>query len=137
LVRETPKGPIVGSVEMSHLGLQSSGIISDVMDTRVYYVHENDTLGEALHAFYVTNQPLFMVTNSHEEFVGIITVQHIINQLLGHVPGSDFDQYADISAVAAKHHHKKPEEVPAELPAKASETISDETDDEFTVEVIE
>jgi CBS domain containing-hemolysin-like protein len=95
------------------------------MDETVYYVHENDTLSEALHAFFVTNHPMFIVVNSFEEFVGIITVENILHQLLGHIPGEEFDQYANLSAVAAKHEHKpkepKKEAEPSEILAEPAE----------------
>lgn len=106
LVREKSKGPVIGTLNLSELGIKSTGKVRDVMNDTVYYVHENDTLSEALHAFFVTNHPMFVVVNSFEEFVGIITVENILHQLLGHVPGEDFDQYADLAAVAAKHDQK-------------------------------
>jgi CBS domain containing-hemolysin-like protein len=110
LVRESPKGPFIGSLIASQLGINSAGKVRDVMNPTVYYVHENDSLGEALHAFFVTNHPLFVVVNSFEEYVGVITVESMLRQLMGHLPGDDFDQYADPAAVAARHpKHKKTE----------------------------
>lgn len=107
LVRETPKGPVIGSLELRNLNLNSSGKVRDIMNSRVYFLHENDSLSEALHAFFVTNQSLFVVVNNAEENIGIITVQTILNQLLGHIPGDDFDQYANLSAVAQRHSKPK------------------------------
>lgn len=106
LVREKAKGPVIGTLDYTRLGIRSTGKIRDVMNETVYYVHESDTLSEALHAFFVTNHPMFVVVNSFEEFVGIITVENILYQLLGHIPGQDFDQYANLTAVAAKHNKK-------------------------------
>lgn len=110
------KGPIVGSLEFHKLDLHSKGHVRDLMNSTVYYVHENDSLSEALHAFFVTNHPLFVVVNSFEEYLGIITVENILHELLGHVPGDDFDQYADLAAVAARHPKasKKPKKPEAE-----------------------
>lgn len=107
LVRDGTKGPFVGTLAFRDLDLKSTGKVRDVMSGTVYYVHENDTLSEALHAFFSTNHPLFVVVNSFEEFVGIITVENILRQLIGHIPGDDFDQYADITAVAARHPKAK------------------------------
>ncbi len=107
LVQDGKKGPIVGSLAFTHLDLKSTGTVRDVMDDSVYFVHEDDSLSEALHAFFVTNRPLFVVVNSAEDYVGIISVQTILEQLLGHVPGNDFDQYADSTAVAHRHHRPK------------------------------
>jgi CBS domain containing-hemolysin-like protein len=106
LVREKAKGPVIGALDYTRLGIKSEGRVSDVMDSTVYYLHENDSLSEALHAFFVTNHPVFIVVNSFEEFVGIITVENILLQLLGHIPGQEFDQYADLTAVAARHTNK-------------------------------
>lgn len=103
LVREDKKGPLVGVLEVSQLGIKSSGQVRDIMRPNVYYLHEDDRLNEALHAFFVTNFPVFAVVNSHEELLGIITVEQILQQLLGHIPGEDFDQYADLAAVVTRH----------------------------------
>jgi len=111
LVREKAKSPVIGTLDVRQLGIKSSGHVRDVMDDTVYYVHESDTLSEALHAFFVTNHPVFVVVNSFEEYVGIITVENILYQLLGHVPGEDFDQYADLGAVAARHAHQQKQQV--------------------------
>jgi CBS domain containing-hemolysin-like protein len=112
LVKDKPKGMVVGTLAFDRLNLNSQGHVRDVMDETVYYLHENDSLSEALHAFFVTNHPLFIVVNSSEEFVGIISVEDVIRHLMGHVPGDDFDQYADPTAVAARHpkHPEKPAE---------------------------
>ena len=104
-VRDTAKGPFVGVLLVSRLTLKTTGQVRDIMEPTVYYLHEEDSLREALHAFFITNQPLFIVVNTAEAFVGVITIEAIIQQLLGHVPGNDFDQYADPAAVAARHHH--------------------------------
>lgn len=108
LVKDKKGGMVVGTLAIGQLGLQSKGHVRDLMDRTVYYLHENDSLSEALHAFFVTNHPMFIVVNSFEEFVGIVTVESIIKQLLGHVPGDDFDRYADPSAVAARYPRKPP-----------------------------
>jgi CBS domain containing-hemolysin-like protein len=119
LVQDSPNAEIVGTLAIHELGLHSSGRVRDIMDPTVYYVHESDSLSEALHAFFVTNHPLFIVTNSFEEYVGIITVQSILRQLLGHVPGDDFDRYSDLQAVANRHprarRSKKAEDIAPEV----------------------
>lgn len=103
LVRETPKGPYVGSIDIARLGITTTGTVRDIMNPTIYYLHEADSLTEALHVFFATNHALFLVVNSFEEFVGIVSIEDVLKQLVGHVPGDDFDQYADPSAVAARH----------------------------------
>lgn len=126
-VRESAKGPIVGVLSLTGLDLKKTAHVSDVMDETVYYLHEADSLSEALHAFFETNHPLFVVVNSFEEYVGIVTIQNIVRQLLGHVPGEDFDHYSNLGAVAARYgHSKKPDEEPEkseETPVKTDEEV--------------
>lgn len=107
-VREKQKGPIVGLLDVQDLGLKSSGTVRELMNPTVYYLHENDTLAQALHALYVTNHPVFVVVDGEETYLGLITIDLLLRQLLGHVPGNDFDQYNDPSAVAARYREDQP-----------------------------
>ncbi len=114
LVREKAKGQVIGTLAFNRLGIDSKGKVRDLMNDTVYYLHENDSLSEALHAFFVTNHAMFIVVDSFEDFVGIITIESIIRQLLSHLPGESFDQYADPSAVAARHAKKAKTDTQAE-----------------------
>jgi len=134
LVREKPKAPFEGSLAFSRLGIHATGKVSNLMETPVYYLHESDSLGQALHAFFTTNHPMFVVINSFEEFVGIVTIESVLKLLLGHVPGDDFEEYANPAAVAARHpQHAEAELVidPVEAPAAepAAKTGDDDSDD--------
>jgi CBS domain containing-hemolysin-like protein len=111
LVRASRKGDFVGTLAFQRLNLDSRGKVGDTMDESIYYLNETDSLGQALHAFFTTNQPLFVVVNSAEEYVGVLTIANVLTELLGHVPGEDFDQYADPAAVAARHTVKTDDEV--------------------------
>jgi metal transporter CNNM len=92
--------------------------IKDVMRREVYYVHEEQTLDHALKAFIKTKHHLFIVINSFEEFVGIITIEDILEQIIGKKIVDEFDKYDDLREVAAlrakevRHHRlqavKKP-----------------------------
>jgi CBS domain containing-hemolysin-like protein len=111
LVRATRKGPFVGTLAFSHLNLASQGKVGDTMEQTIYYLNETDSLDQALHAFFTTNQPLFVVVDSSEEYVGVLTMGGVLTELLGHVPGEDFDQYSDSAAVAARHTVKTDDEM--------------------------
>lgn len=104
LVCEKKKGPFVGILEAENLGLHSQGLVHNLMRPTVYYLHEDDTLSEALKAFFVTNFPVFVVVNEHEEFAGIVTVEEILKKLMGHIPGDEFSEYTNPSAVANRHN---------------------------------
>jgi CBS domain containing-hemolysin-like protein len=123
LVRESRKGDFVGTLSFQQLDLQSTGKVRDIMKSTVYYLHENDSLSQALHAFFVTNCPLFVVVNSFEEYVGILTIENVLRQLLGHVPGDDFDQYADPQLVAARHSQTKKSDQSDETPVKTDDEV--------------
>lgn len=130
LVRDSKTGPFVGTLPFSKLNLQSTGKVHDLMNPAVYYLHENDRLTDALHALFVTNHAIFVVVNSFEEYIGVITIESVLKQLLGHIPGDDFDQYSDMVAVAARHRKKMPKPEP-----EAGEP--DEISDKTPAEVIE
>jgi CBS domain containing-hemolysin-like protein len=124
LVRESKKGPIVGNLQVTNLGIDSEGLVQDAMDKTVYYLHENDSLSEALHAFFVTNYPMFVVVNSFEEYVGIVTMESILKQLMGHMPGDEFDQYSDRTLVAARHATQTETlQVDKDAPVKTDEKV--------------
>lgn len=90
--------------------LKHSGTVADVMHKKVYYVHEDHPLEQVLDAFLKTHHHMFIVVNSFEEFVGIITIEDILEQILGCKIVDEFDQYDDVRAVAshqAKAVHKE------------------------------
>ena len=108
LVRDKKDGPLVGVLEAGQLGIHSQGLVANLMRPTIYYLHEDDNLSEALKAFFITNFPVFVVVNSHEEFVGIVTIENVLKQLVGHIPGDDFSEYASLNVVANKYnenHH--------------------------------
>lgn len=118
LVRESPKGDFVGTLAFKQLDLKSSGKVRDIMSDTVYYLHEGDSLSQALHAFFATNRSIFVVVNNFEECAGVLTIETVIKQLLGHIPGDDFGQHTNIAAVAARHAKPKDSDKTDETPVK-------------------
>ena len=92
------------------------------MHAKIYYLNEEDNLGQALHAFFMTNQPLFVVVNNAGEYVGVLTIAAVLTQMLGHVPGESFDRYADPEAVASRHV-KPTEPETEETPVKTDDEV--------------
>lgn len=80
---------------------KSGGRVCDIMHKSVHYVHEEQPLDHALQAFLKTKQHLFIVVNSFEEMVGVITIEDILEQILGKPIVDEFDKYDDLRAVAA------------------------------------
>ena len=112
LVRDSRGGPVVGLLECKRLDLKSSGSVRDLMNPVVHYLHEKDSLSEALHAFSATGSPLFIVVNSSGEYMGVVSMQNVLQTLLGQMPSDDFDQYTELNAVASRHLRAKTREEP-------------------------
>lgn len=104
---------IVGMLYLHDLvAAKQTGTVAEVMKHRLLYVHEDFTLYDTLQAFLKTKHHLFLVVNSFEEYVGIITIEDILEQMIGKPIVDEFDAYDDLRAVAAKaahheHHARK------------------------------
>lgn len=79
---------------------KAGGQVEDVMKKEVYYVHEEQNLYHALQAFLKTRHHLFLVINRFEELVGVISIEDVLEQILGKQIIDEFDQYHDLRAVA-------------------------------------
>lgn len=82
----------------------------DVMRAEVYYINEQSTLDHALSAYLQTKHHLFVVVNEFEDVVGVISIEDVLEQIIGQPIQDEFDKYDDLRAVAAKHASKKREE---------------------------
>lgn len=92
------------------VGKKDSGHVRDVMRKDVFYVHEDFSLRQALQAFLKTKHHMFIVVNSFEEFVGVITIEDILEQVIGQPIVDEFDKYEDVRAVAAATAQEEHEE---------------------------
>lgn len=100
---------IIGTLRLITLDeARSAGKVRDYMDQPPVFLHESDTLAEALQVIYHAQQQLFVVVNSFDEYVGIVTLEDILARLIGRPVPSDFDAHHDRAAVAAKHPAAKP-----------------------------
>lgn len=103
---------VIGTLFMRDLvRKQSRATVRDVMRDDVLYIHEEYTLQQALQAFLKTKHHLFVVVNSFEEFVGILTIEDVLEQVIGKQIIDEFDAFDDVRAVAAsaaaKEHAKR------------------------------
>ena len=101
-VYEAKKDNIVGVLYLHDLvATKQSGVVRTVMRRKVTYVHEEFTLYQTLQAFIKTKQHLFVAVNSFEEYVGIITIEDVLERVIGKLIVDEFDTYDDLRAVAA------------------------------------
>lgn len=103
-VYEGKKDNIVGTLYLRDVvGSKKSGTVASCMRSNsLSYLHEDQPLTEALSAMVKHHRHLMIVVNSFEEYVGIVTLEDIIEQILGQKIVDEFDQYEDIRAVAQK-----------------------------------
>jgi CBS domain containing-hemolysin-like protein len=122
---------IVGILYLHDLvGTKRTGRVDGIMGKQLTYVHEDFTLYQTLQAFLKTKQHLFLVVNSFEELVGIITIEDVLEQMIGRAIIDEFDRYDDLRAVAAaaaRKDHKDHAE-PKPEPEVKSQTISESSE---------
>lgn len=112
---------IIGTLYLRDLvNTKAGGKVKDKMAPKALYLHEDQTLHDALQAILKTRHHLYIVVNSFEEYVGIITIEDVLEQIIGEQIMDEFDEYEDLRVVAkriaekehASHAAKeKPEEV--------------------------
>lgn len=86
------------------------------MEARVFYIREDQNLHHALAAFLRTHHHLFVVVNEFRETVGLLSLEDVIEALLGRKIIDEFDAHDDLRAVAMRNprrnnHPKKHEDV--------------------------
>ncbi len=114
---------VVGTLYLKNLvGAAKSDTrkVKDVYDKHVYFVNQTQTLNHALNAFLRTKHHLFVVVNEFQEMTGVITIEDILEQLIGRKIVDEFDKYDDLREVAAlaAKKDKKSQPDPVEAEAK-------------------
>ncbi len=125
-VYEGSKDNFVGIVYMRDmLKSRAGGSVKGLMEQKIYFVHDESKLGDVLQAFLKTHHHMFLVVNQFEEIVGLITLEDVLEQIIGKPIIDEFDAYEDLRAVAAKlakKEHNQQDEV-ASPSSNASEVI--------------
>jgi metal transporter CNNM len=88
------------------VNMQTSHMVKDIMRKDVFYVNESALLDQALKAFLKTQHHLFMVVNEYEDVVGVITIEDILERIIGKRIVDEFDKYDDLRAVARTEAQK-------------------------------
>jgi len=99
---------IVGTLAMEQIAdVNLRGSVDDSTDHRLAYLHQDDTLEQALQAFYETRQHLFIVLGARGNYVGVLALTDILHELAGRPEGKTFGQFDDRDVVMARHQAKK------------------------------
>lgn len=105
---------IVGMLHIQDLltldGGKRTTTAEKAMEARVYYIHQDQTLRQALAGFIRTHHHLFIVINQYRETVGVLTLEDVIEALLGRKIIDEFDSHQDLRMVAARNpkHNNTP-----------------------------
>lgn len=82
------------------LDVKASTRVSEIMHSPVHYVNEERELDHVLQAFIKTKQHLFLVVNEFAEITGLITIEDVVEQVLGKPIVDEFDKYDSMREVA-------------------------------------
>ena len=97
---------IVGILHISNLlalDVKKSTTAEKTMDPKVFYIREDQTLSHALAAFIRTRHHLFIVVNQFRETVGLLSLEDVIEALIGRKIVDEFDKHDDLRAVAMRN----------------------------------
>ncbi len=73
------------------------------MEPKVYYINQDQTLQHALAAFLKTRHHMFIVVNGYRETAGVVTLEDVIEALLGRKIVDEFDVHDDLRIVAERN----------------------------------
>ena len=72
----------------------------EVCSKKVYFVNEDQSLDHVLNAFIKKREKLFIVVNKFAEYVGVIAIEDILEEIVGKEIVDEFDEYEDVRKVA-------------------------------------
>jgi CBS domain containing-hemolysin-like protein len=87
--------------DLLSLDIQKSVTAEKAMEAKVLYIHQEQTLEHALAAFLKTHHHLFIVINDERETVGLLTLEDVMEALLGRKILDEDDNHEDARAIAA------------------------------------
>jgi len=91
------KDNIVGTLFLKDLvERRMTGKVFSAMSNEYYEIQENDSLEDALKQFIKTQHHIFIVKNQFSEVVGVITIEDVIEQMIGRKIIDESDAYDDM-----------------------------------------
>lgn len=92
--------------DLLSLDNKHSATAGELMDPKVFYINENDSLQHALAAFIKTHHQMFIVINAERETVGLLTLEDVIERLLGQKIIDEDDDHRDPRKIAAQTNNR-------------------------------
>ena len=104
-VYESKKDNIVGTLYIGDLidlnQAKDNQLVKNIMRPNVFFVHEDFNLLRVFKAFLKTHHHLFIVVNKFEEFVGVVSIENVVSEILGEQISDEFDNYENRQVVAS------------------------------------
>ena len=82
------------------IGIGVPSKVSEVMDNTIHFVHSNDPLDKVLAEFISTKMHLFVVLDEFGGFEGVITVEDILEEIIGQEIMDEDDEIPDLRQYA-------------------------------------
>ena len=92
--------------ELNSLKIKETDRALKYLDENVFYIRDDHTLEMAMAAFLRTNSYFFIVIDSAEDVIGLITYEMVAENLLGHKIRDNFDKDLDPKAVSRREKTK-------------------------------
>ena len=84
---------LIGSANSGKTALSAS-------DKKVHFIHEDESLDIALNRFIRLKHHMFVVVNGFSEYTGIVTLEDVLEEIVGKEIVDEFDEYTDVRKVA-------------------------------------
>ena len=100
---------VIGILHLNNLlslDTKRSTTAEKAMEPRVFYIRQDQTLQHALAAFLRTKHHLFIVVNEFRETVGLLSLEDVIEALLGRKIVDEFDEHDNLRQVALRNPHE-------------------------------
>lgn len=104
-VMNSSRDKITGTLYVHNLvGLKSDKVkVKDICDKQVDFLLEDENLDTALNTFLKKRRHLFIVLNQFSEYVGIVSLEDILEEIIGKEIVDEFDEYDDVREYALSH----------------------------------
>ncbi|MGV9001415.1 MAG: CBS domain-containing protein [Candidatus Saccharimonadaceae bacterium] len=83
--------------DLLSLDIKRSATAEKAMEAKIFYIHEDDTLEQALADFIKERHHLFIVINKKHETVGLVTLEDVVEVLIGRKLIEEQDVDGDLS----------------------------------------
>ena len=129
LVYKDKKENIIGSVSLRDaINAKQDGRVFDLIRNDLTYVHEDFGLRQVLTAFHKTGHHVAVVINKFEEFIGVITLDSLLKELVGEMEAPAVESYEARHMVSAFQPQEEAVEAEPAEPAAEESPSPEETE---------